>query len=379
MREDLAVAIDVRAVGDPPTGVAVYTRELVRALAAAEPAWRLEIFHGSSLSVRALLGELARRPRAGLHAVPWDPSAHPAADIWEHAWLPRRLRRLRVDLFIAPAYHMPLGPLRARRLFVIYDLVPFRFPETIRRRFALYLRALIRLGARRADAVIAISATVRDELAIALGLDRGRIRVIPPGWEHLAAEPARPAGDVLARHGLTPGFVLAVGTLEPRKNLAFVVRAHARLGAGAPPLVLAGAPGPHREAVEAAARASPATVRILDYVDAADLPALYRSAGALAFPSLYEGFGIPLLEAMRCGLPAVVSAIPIFAEVAGDAALRVPVGDEAAWAAALRRALEDDALRRDLARRGALRLDRFRWARAGETLAALCRDVTAKG
>ncbi|MBN1418806.1 MAG: glycosyltransferase family 4 protein [Planctomycetes bacterium] len=375
MREELTVAVDVRAIADPPTGIAVYVREVLRALAAAEPAWRLEVFHGPARAAAPLLVELAARPRTHLHPVRSDPRQHPRADLWEQVALPRALRRAGADIFIAPAYHMPLGPLRPRRLFVIYDLVAFRFPETLRKRFALYLRFLIRAGVRAADRVVAISEAVRGEIARRFRIAADRIRVIPPGAEHRPAPSAEEVAATLDRLGLAPGFILCAGTLETRKNIPSLVRAHARMGADAPPLVLAGAPGPDRAAVEEAARAGAGRVHILGHAADADLEGLYRAAGALALPSIYEGFGIPLLEAMRAGLPAVASDIPVFREVAGDAALYAAPGDEAAWAEAIGRALRDARLRAALARRGSERALRFTWKGAGGALAALCRDA----
>jgi len=375
VREELTLAVDVRAIADPPTGIAVYIREIVRALAAAEPAWRLEIFHGPARAAAPLLAGLAARPGTRLHPVRSDPRQHPRADLWEQVALPRALRRTRADLFLAPAYHIPLGPIRARRLFVVYDLVPFRAPETLRRRFALYLRFLIRAGISRADRIISISETVRDEIIERFAIEPRRIRVIPPGWEHRGTSDGASAARAIGRYGLSPGFILAVGTLEPRKALPFLIRAHARMGADAPPLVLAGAPGPAGAAIEDAARAGAARIRVLGHVGDSDLDCLYRAAGALAMPSTYEGFGIPLLEAMRAGLPIVASDIPIFNEVAGDAALYAPAGDDGAWADAIALALRDAPLRADLARRGSERLSRFTWKKAGAALAALCREA----
>ena len=193
-----------------------------------------------------------------------------------------------------------------------------------------------------------------------------RVRVVPEGWSLGAVEPAAPPAD------LAPGFLLAVGTIEPRKNYPRLLAAYRRLRGGllAPPLVIAGRPGwAYGDTIEKI-RSEPG-VRFLGHVDEATLSALYESAAVLAFPSLYEGFGLPLLEAMAHGLPSVVSTAGALPELAGDAAVLVDPQDVTAIEVGLEKALTDRTLRERLSAAGRERARQFTWERT----ASLTRDA----
>lgn len=238
---------------------------------------------------------------------------------------------------------------------------------------------------RQVSRWVAISEFTADEAAALLGLDRARIAVAP-----LAAGGAfRPldaaaAAPVLAAHGLADGgYVLAVGTLEPRKNLERLAAAHALLPPALrrrAPLVLAGGIGwGGVEAGPALARGlASGDVRGLGRVDDAALAALYARAAAAAYPSLYEGFGLPVLEAMACGAPLVHSATTAVAETAGDAGLTVDPLDPRAIAAGLNAVLEDAALAARLRMAGPARAARFSWAETARRMAALWREAGAR-
>ena len=209
------------------------------------------------------------------------------------------------------------------------------------------------------------SATTRADLLSAYpGLAPERVHVVPEAAAELGAEAASlPAG-------LEAGFLLAVGTVEPRKNYPRLLRAYRRL-VDPPPLVVVGREGWAYGDAMAQLRSTPG-VRLLGHVSDAELLGLYRNAVALAFPSLYEGFGLPLLEAMREGLPALIGSRGALPELAGDAALAVDAEVEAAIAAGLQRLLDDSRLRARLAAKGRRRAAEFTWARAArETLEVL--------
>ena len=206
-----------------------------------------------------------------------------------------------------------------------------------------------------------------------------KITVVYPGRDEPLAR-VDPA-PVRARYGLAPDYLLHVGTLQPRKNLARLMEAAASLRARWPELqlVLAGQPGWQAGPILAQARAHSDSVRLLDYVPDDDLPGLYSGARAFVFPSLYEGFGFPVLEAMACGTPVVCSNTSSLPEVAGEAALLMDPEDTAALAGAIGRLLEDTALRENLIARGLEQARKFSWERAAqETLAVLDIAVGAK-
>jgi glycosyltransferase involved in cell wall biosynthesis len=284
-------------------------------------------------------------------------------------WLPWVEARAGLDAVLYP--YWPCPPWRHRDappvVVEIHDLAFRVRPDEVPWQQRAYLGSLVPSALHRAVRVLVPSeATRRDLLAHypLPGLEE-RVRVVPEGWSLGAVEPgALPPG-------LRPGFLLAVGTIEPRKNYGRLLAAYRLLKAGgeAPPLVVVGRPGWAYGSVLAELRAEPG-VHLLGHVDDATLRALYRAASVLAFPSLYEGFGLPLLEAMAEGLPAVAGAAGSLPELAGGAAVVVEPTDVEAIADGLRRALCDSELRARLSAAGRARAAEFTWERAARATAA---------
>ena len=221
---------------------------------------------------------------------------------------------------------------------------------------------------KRADGLIAISADTRDQAVRLLGLDARRIRVIHCGVDarFFAATQAEAAG-ARARYRLERPYVLWVGTIEPRKNLDMALDAWAALPASLRQefaLVVAGPPGWAAPRTILRLRSQPQGVRYLGYVPEADLPGLTAGAAALFYPSLYEGFGLPVAQAMACGVPVVTSGVSALPEVAGEGALYADPRSLAELRAALERLLLSPELRRKLAQAGRQRAERYRWEEA---------------
>ena len=234
------------------------------------------------------------------------------------------------------------------------------------------VRAALARVRRKADLALVPSLAVKGDVVQRLGLPEDRVVVTSEGCEP-RFRPAGPAslGGVAARYGLPARYVLAVGTLEPRKNLTTLLHAFARLRQGGDvdpglQLVLAGArgwlDGPIFRTVRALGLEQ--TVRFPGFIDDDDLPAVYSGAALFVFPSLYEGFGLPLLEAMACGVPVITSNVASMPEVAGDAALLVDPRDAGGLAAAIARALRDRKLRARLRAAGLARAGQFSWETA---------------
>ncbi|AQV96490.1 glycosyltransferase family 1 protein [Cupriavidus necator] len=230
---------------------------------------------------------------------------------------------------------------------------------------------------QRADRIIVVSDFVRRELLENFSVDPAKVRVVHNGVS-AAFKPQTPAQtrSVLARHGLAHGaYMVAVGTLEPRKNLGTVLDAHARLPAAmqqAFPLVLVGVNGWLNDDLHARLRkpVQAGTVRVLGYAPDADLPALVAGACTLLYPSVYEGFGLPPLEAMACGVPVIASTAGAIQEVVADAGLLHEALDADAFTGSMRRVIEDKALCARLGNAGLERARHFSWQRCvGETLA----------
>ena len=350
-----------------PGGIGTYIRELVPALAAG----------GADLT---------------LFRSEWPAPGPDWLEDYPAAVVPGRIRTLyaRWDLLGRPSLpaslagqavvhatnHAGVPPVRGRqRLAVtVHDLAFDRFPEMFPRGWRRLYRSGVRAAARRAHAILVPSRATAEDLRRRGDVNPARVHVTPLAAS-LAAGDSDPA-PVLERLGLPRPYLLSVGTQEPRKNLARLVRAYRRVDAPHA-LVLAGPPGWRDEELEREL-ADDGSGRVLrtGALDAADLDAVYRGADAFAYPSLYEGFGLPVLEALVRGLPAVSSAASSIPEVAGEAALLVEPTDEEALAEALRRILGDPALRDDLAARGPVQAARFSWAATARATLAAYRSAT---
>jgi glycosyltransferase involved in cell wall biosynthesis len=261
----------------------------------------------------------------------------------------------------SPAAVPPTGP--GQRLVVtVHDLAFAVHPELFPRQWRLMYRAALARAARSADAVIPVSRPTAEELARRTRTDPRRIHVIPLAGSLPSSDVA--VEPVLSRLKVRQPYILFVGTLEPRKNLVRLVRAHRRIaGRGSQHgLVLAGPMGWHPQPLlRAIAEESPGDVVLTGAVGSDDLDALYRGAGAFAYPSLYEGFGLPVLEAMSRGTPCVVSSTSSLPEVAGEAALPVDPRSTAGLAEALERITTDRELAQRLRGAGLARAARFSW------------------
>ena len=290
------------------------------------------------------------------------------------AMMPRRLGGPTVESFLGPVdvFHsvnaVVLPQRDGRRVVTVHDLTCLHFPQL----HPWSRRTLFRLGVRRAarlaDAIIVPSVATRRDLAARFPLAAAKIRVVPYApAERFAPLSPRESLPVISRHGLANReYLLFAGNIEPRKNLLTLIDAYNRLRKAtrvAPRLAIAGGEGWHNQAIHRAAAASPfaGDIRFLGYVPDAELPALMSGALAFVYPSLYEGFGLPPLEAMACGTPVITSNRSSLPEVVGDAALLVDPEDRAGLADAMAKIVDDEPLRQDLRERGLKQAQRFSW------------------
>ena len=358
------LSVDVSAVPDEPVGAGVYTIELVRALAG-----RPDV----DLVVISRRGDGRRwhavAPRAGLVAA--APEHRPVRLAWEQVRLPALLRRESVAVHHGPHYTMPERS-RVPAVVTVHDLSFFEAAQWHERSKVVLFRRAISVAAQRAAAVVCPSRTTADELArwcrvdaevfvAHHGVDTGRFRPDEP------AEGADGAWLADLDQRLVDGrpFLVFVGTLEPRKDVPTLVSAFTRVADRHPEtlLVLAGGDGWGAARIEQAIDASGLTDRIIrtGYVRAEVVPALLRSAVAAVYPALYEGFGLPALEALACGASLVTTAGTAMEEVAGDAAVLVPPGDVAALADALDAELAGTGRATDRRQRGLEIVARHTW------------------
>lgn len=261
------------------------------------------------------------------------------------------------------------APWRAKRqLALMHDAAVFDHPDAYTGMFVWWYRKLFHRLARCGARLLTVSAFSRTRLAAGLSVSPSRIGLLPNGADHL--DEVRPDDSVLARHGLQAGrFLLAVASANPTKNLQALVAAFARLPVDpALRLVLVG--GANRQVFAGDAMAYPPGVVHIGYQDDAALKSLYRHAIALVFPSLYEGFGLPPLEAMACGCPVAAGFAAAIPEVCGEAALYFDPHSVDAIAEALQRLLDDVDLRERLRRAGLERASAFRWSDSARVLQA---------
>ena len=311
------------------------------------------------------------------------PTINPRLRIpWEQLRAPALLRLGRADVYHGVLNVVPLAcPVPS--VVTIHDLSAFLFAQTFRRVNRAYTQWAIRVACRRATRILAVSEYTKREIVRWLGVAPERVVVTYDAAEPRFSPP-EPAALEAFRHrtGLPERFVLFVSTLEPRKNLPTLLEAYARIAAATDaPLIIGGGKGWLYDEIfaKAAALGLGERVRFVGFIDNADLPLWYASATVFTLPSLYEGFGMPLLEAMSCGTPVVASTSSSLPEVVGDAGLLVPPTDAEALGAALLRVLSDAELRAELRERGLRQAQRFSWRQTAERTLAVYVDACAGG
>jgi glycosyltransferase involved in cell wall biosynthesis len=394
----MLIGIDAsRATLPQPTGTEHYSWRLIHALVALCQGPRAE--HHFRLYTREAPPPGSLPTGSGVESV-----IIPFPRLWTHIRLSAEMLLRRPDVLYVPAHVLPLIHPR-RSVVTIHDLGYLFYPDAHQPAERVYLERSTRWNARVATRVITISAATRDDLISAYGVDPARVIVVYPGVNEEVRRVDDPAqiAAVRARYRLPERYLLYVGTLQPRKNLIRLVRAYADLLRDQPrsgtmsqyasqsvsetvsepasrslpqsvSLVLAGKRGWLYDTLfaEVSNLGLEQHVHFTGYVEQADLAALISGADAFVYPSLYEGFGFPILEAMACGVPVVCARSSCLPEVGGDACLLVDPHDEADLARALTRVLSDAQLRAELIERGYRRTAGFTWERcARETLAVL--------
>jgi len=367
------IAIDYTPAVRQSAGIGRLTRHLARELTFLHPEHAYTLFVAGRLAHKS-----AERAAWPAHVRLRDTLIPERAltILWHRLRLPApaELFTGRCDLFHSTDFALP-PTAGARTIVTVHDLTFLRYPECAHPRLRAYLESVAPRSMRRADRIIADSEATRRDLIELLGAPAEKIGVVYGGIEDEFTAQGEPAADaaVRRRHGLEKPYVFSVGTIEPRKNYALLLRAYARMlkkMKDAPILAIAGGKGWLYDDIfaEVVRCGLKERVRFLGFVPDSDLPALYRGAALFVFPSLYEGFGFPPLEAMACGCPVVCSNASSLPEVVGDAAVLAPPTDEAHWARAIRNTLNDSALRQKMKQRGLAQAARFTWTAAASRL-----------
>ena len=389
----MQVAIDGRLISYTTGGIAHYARKLAMALANVAPEHRFTLLMSARRSVDIDPSEIVARPGLGrprnvstrrsvVVYTGSDSSLRTARILtpphhrWEQLTLPLELWRLRPDLLHSPDFIPPFRrPCPA--VITVHDLGFLYFPETLTEESRRYYGQVGR-AVRSAERIIAVSHHTARDLAERLGAT-DRVRVIHNGvGAEFHPAPEAEVAATRASYDLDKPYVLFLGTFEPRKNVVTLLRAFRAIRARHDVLLLlAGRRGwlyqPIFDEIERLSLRD--DVRVVEHAKPQDFRALYTGAVAFAYPSLYEGFGLPPLEAMACGTPTVVADTSSLPEVVGDAALRHRPTDHEALADALLRLLEDEDLRANLRRRGLEQAARFSWDEAARQTLAVYREA----
>ncbi len=371
----MKIGIDITAALTQGGGIGRYTRELVQALVAVDQTNRYHFFSAKPPATLPVPEPLPQAAHVTYRPAPLD-----------ERWLYRLWYRLRLplpvqwftgklDLFHSPDFVLPPVDGRIPTLLTVHDLSFVHYPYVFPERLVRYLNQVVPWSIARATHVLADSEATRNDLLAIWQVPPDKVTVLYSGV-HERFRPVRDAEKITAvrqKYQLAEWpYLLSVGTLQPRKNYQMLIRAFAPLAEKVPHhLVISGGRGwLYDEMLAEAARQGIAErVHFIGFVDDADLPALYSEASLFVFPSLYEGFGLPLLEAMGCGTAVLTSNSSSLPEVAGRAAQQLPPDDTAAWTQAIEKLLSDADHRQQLVTAGFAQVKQFSWQEsAGQLL-----------
>ncbi len=367
----MLVGIDGRAANEEKrAGIGNYCCELVRAMQTL----------GGGDRFRVYLDRPAR-PDFPVNPANTEFRILPAGRLWTQRMLAAELRRDPPEVFFAPTMQIPLL-CGCPRVGTVHDLAFFDFGRHFTRRQRTFARLQTRLAVRSSARWIAVSQSTADDLIARLGVPRERVSVTPEGVSpsFRSAVLKSESESVRAKYALDAPYLLYVGRIQPRKNIARLIEAFAALQTEQPglphQLIIAGDAGWMTSGTHEAAERSSArdAIRFLGFIPEEDLPPLIACADTLALISLWEGFGLPVVEAMACGTPVVTSNCSSLPEVAGDAALLVDPCNVSAIRDALKRLLTDPVLREELSNKGLERSKAFTW----ENTARLTMEALAK-
>ena len=383
------IGIDVTSALTQGGGIGRYTRELVRAVVDLDADSQFQLFSARVPGAPPVADPLPQRENLTYRPAPLTEQW--LYRLWYRARLPLPVQWVTgpLELFHSPDFVLPPVADGIPTLLTVHDLSFVHFPETFPQPLVSYLNHVVPWSVARSTHVLADSEATRDDLLDVWGVLPDKVSVLYSGVS-TAFKPVSDVREMTAvrrRYHLDDQpYFLAVGTVQPRKNYEMLIRAFGQIAANVPhTLAIAGGKGWMEEGMlnEVSRLGLEQRVRFLGFVDDADLPALYSAADLMAMPSLYEGFGLPILEAMACGTAAIIANTSSLPEVGGSAALQLPPEDTAAWAGSLLALLKDDERRAEMAAAGLVHAGRFSWHGAAAQLidiyAALLDKASASG
>lgn len=356
----MIVGIDAsRAISDAPTGTETYSRELIRALLALDQKNFYRLYTRQAVERECF--SMSRN---------FEIRAIPFPRLWTHWRLSLEMLAHPPDVLFVPAHVLPLAHPR-RSVVTIHDLGDLYFPTAHPIDQRIYQSWSRRWNARKASHLFADSQATKDDLIKFYRVDPPKISVVYPAYDARLFKPVRDARvveETMVRFRVDRDYILTIGTIHPRKNYIRLIEAFARLPTTNYQLLIVGKRGWHYHPIYKRVQELNLQSRIafLDFVPASDLPALISGARLFAFPSLHEGFGLPILEAQACGTPVVCSNTSSLPEAAGEGALFFDPHDVNAIADAVQRALSGTVLRETLIARGFENVKRFSWEKSAQ-------------
>lgn len=364
------IAVDARALVDAPAGVGYYTRSLL-----------LHLAQRKALSLTALSHRPARQVEDLAEAgVEFKTASAPLGYWWQQRILPRQLARGKFDLLWSPLGSLPQrSPIPS--VVTVHDLTPLLFPYWHSWRNRVTFRRQLPATLRAATHIVAVSRATAADLAKRFPMTEGRTSVVYNGVDSRFAPASQATIEAVRRAYDAPnGYVLSIGTLEPRKNLTRLLDAWDRVVdqvPDSPPLLIAGAKGWGSGSLQRRMHRAE-RVRYLGRLARPQLTEVLQGALVFAYPSLYEGFGLPVAEAMACGVPVITSDSSSLPEVIGDAGIQVNPRHTGQLTGALARLVNDGDLRTELAELGRQRVVKFSWASAAEQLESVLIDASGR-
>ena len=369
------IGIDATALPPQPAGAGIYTINLIRSLAALDTDIEFYIF--AQQSGRRLI----ETENIGLlNWVILPDKSPPRRLIWEQTGLPGLVRKTELDLLHSLHYTRPVS-LECSSVVTFHDMTFFLYPKYHTFFKRMYFPAAMRKSARSADALISVSENTKKDIVQYLDVPDSKIHVVYHGVDNRFApiSDRGQLGAISQKYILPAEFILYVGVVEPRKNLISLLNVFHNLLKSFKNLrlVIAGQPGwGYNEVREIIAKLNLQDhVQLTGFIPPEDLPAIYNLARLFVYPSLYEGFGLPVLEAMACGTPTITTSTSSLPEIIGDAGKLVPPNDDRALLEAMQNLLEDEREQSKLSKKGLKRAARFTWDRAARETCTVYRHV----
>jgi len=378
----MKIGIDVTSAVTQGGGIGRYTRELAQALIAADGDNEYHFFSAKQPAHLPVPEPIPTAANAFYHPAPLD-----------ERWLYRLWYRLRLplpvqwvtgqlDLFHSPDFVLPPVSGNIPTLLTVHDLSFIHFPHVFPARLVAYLNQVVPWSINRASHILADSQATKDDLIHIWRISADKITVLYSGVNETFQPVTEKTRLTAVRRKYNLGdapYILSVGTVQPRKNYQMLIRAFQPVAANYPHnLVIAGGKGWLYDEMLAEVEKQNLNGRVhfIGFVDDADLPTLYSAATLFALPSLYEGFGLPLLEAMACGVPVLTSNVSSLPEVVGETAVQLPPAQENVWTQAMLNLLTDPALRTRMIASGYRQARHFSWDKSAQQLLQIYRQLS---